>query len=435
MDILLLIAGVFFLCRGKYSYVLTIIMVLTTAYLQLPIVSDNFFRNFLFPHNVQDAGLLLYMLFFIDIARRKGFTTKHPLTKYVHVFFLFLVFSGIYDIIRGTSAGDVIKYWRYWLLLSIVYIAPYISRTTVMQSFRQLFNITFWCSLLILFQRYTGITLIEMKDLSVVGRGIKPPSFSIYCAVLCLINFWKQSLLKRVFYFLVIMMPIILCLKMTYALSVAGIYLVYVFVASSWSSGKKIALSAVFAFGLVCFLVFNEKFSDRLIGMTREVSTIDSEEVSGNFSYRILHATERFDYIAADPVRLIRGLGFVSEQNFVNPIFIIGQYDPERDRITQLDTGDIAWSLLFLRLGVAGTILFLIFYLKIVRLYYKRSKESELNAYFFSMMTVFLVFTSLGNALITYDDFYVYPLLFLVAPVQRKSVFQPVRFMDKAVFE
>lgn len=420
MDILLFIFGIFCLYRQQYAYVLTIIVLLTSSYLQLPIVKDNFFHNFLFPHNVWDTGLLLYLLFFTSIARKKGFTVRHPATRYIHLFFAFLFFNGLYDISLGTSVMDVIKYWRYWFLLSIVYIAPYIKREIVLQSFKQIFTLTLWCCVLILFQHYTPIRLVEMKELISVGRGVKPPSFSIYCAVLCLINFWKQGMVKRTVYFFIIITPTILCMKMTYTISVIGIYLLYIFVSSSWSSSKKIALSVTFMLCVACFLSYDKKFSSRLIEMTQEIHTIENNEISGNFSYRIMHTHERLDYIITDPVRIVRGAGYMAEQNLKNELFSVGLYDTERDRITQLDTADITWSILFIRLGIGGTIIFLLFYLKIVRLYYSRMKENELNIYFFSMTAVFLIFTSLGNTLIAEGDFYLYPLLFL-ATVQSKG--------------
>lgn len=410
MDLLLLLIGIVCLLRNRYSSVIAIIVILASSYLQLNV--DPKYHNFLFVHNVTDTGLFLYILFFFKIAMRYGVTTRHPLVRYIHLFFAFLIINGIYDIYCGTSIGDVIRYCRHWSFLTIVYIVPYIKREWTLGSLKIIYYVTAACCLLLLFQRFTGITIVEIRSIG-LERGVKPPSFSIWCAAMCLINVWRYGGLKRVIHLLIFLSPILLNMKMTYAISIISIYVVYFIVSSHWSLARKVFASIGLIVSIVIFFSFATSFQERFLSMIKETDNIGQEEVTGNFSYRILHATERYDYIMREPETAIRGLGYVSETNFKNGVFNIGLRDEDTNDIVQLNTGDIAWSLFFVRFGLLGLAVYLLMYFRIVVQYGKHMRDNRFNGFFFSMLLVFLFFSSLGNTIIAYSDFFIYPLLFI----------------------
>ena len=93
-------------------------------------------------------------------------------------------------------------------------------------------------------------------------------------------------------------------------------------------------------------------------------------------------------------------------------IFNVGLYDRELKKIRQIDTGDIAWSLIFCRLGIGGLCVFLLFYFKLLLVFWQKRKDNLIYAYMESLLIVFLCFTSFGNTIILMDDFYLYPILF-----------------------
>lgn len=408
MDILLLIIGIILLIYRKYAWVLAIIVLLSSTFLQLPL--GDKYLNFLFPHNISDSGLLLYIFFFIKIASKHRVNTKSPLTKIINVFFLFLIINGIYDVISGVSLGDVVRYLRNWIYLSIIYISPYINIKDIEKSLKIIYNITLIFCLILLFQRFTSLNILDVRFDE--GRGTKPPSYSIIGAALCLINVWKVRLGKRIAHLIIFLAPMILNLKMTYVISVFSIYLLYIVFISKWSLARKIGI-LIFSIGLASIIFLSSSaFSSRFINMTQELNTIENAEVSGNFSYRLLHAQERLHYILQDPIRFIRGIGYVSEKNFKLEIFNLGQYSPISNGVSQLDTGDIAWSLFFVRLGIAGTFLFICFYLKLILVYKREIYTNGYSVFFISLLLIFIFFTSFGNTLIAESDFFIYPLLF-----------------------
>lgn len=410
MDLLLLFIGIVCLLRERYSAVIAIIVVLASSYLQLNV--DPKYNNFLFAHQVVDTGLFLYVLFLCKIAIRYGVTTRHPLVWSIHLFFAFLIISGIYDIaVCGTSMGDVVRYCRYWLFLTVIYIVPYIKREWTLGSLKIIYYVTAACCLLLLFQRFTGITLIDIRSIN-IERGVKPPSFSIWCAAMCMINVWHYSSWKRVIHLVIFLSPILLSLKMTYAVSVVAIYAIYILVSSNWSAIQRFAVGVCLVGAIAMFFTVADSFQERFVSLTENADTISQGESSDNFTYRILHALERYDYIVREPETIVRGLGFVSETNFKREVFSIGLLSEQTNGVIQLDTGDIAWSLLFVRLGLVGLAFYLLMYFRIIGQFGKHMRNNRFNGFFFSMLLVFLLFSSLGNAIIAAGDFFIYPLLF-----------------------
>lgn len=155
-------------------------------------------------------------------------------------------------------------------------------------------------------------------------------------------------------------MPIALNMKMTYAISVLLILFTFILFRSGLAMAKNngSAFVIIISFG---FLGISDKFANRLTGMVQETNTISSGQSSGNFSYRILHAKERLDYITKNTVTAVRGIGYVSEANYHHKTFKFGCYNRERNRVDQLDNGDIMWSNIFVRVGLLGCLFYLCF--------------------------------------------------------------------------
>src|SRR5690606_1093080 len=106
----------------------------------------------------------------------------------------------------------------------------------------------------------------------------------------------------------------------------------------------------------VLFLT-NDKLRERVLESSSAIESVKNETNSDNFSYRLLHSLERLNYIMKDPVRTVRGIGYIHEDNFKVKIFEIGLINKETQEIIQLDTGDIAWSLFLVRFGLLGTLI------------------------------------------------------------------------------
>lgn len=407
LTIALFILGLIFYFTRKYAFMLTVIMILSTTFLQLQIHDGPLFT---IPGlNTNDLGFFLYILFFIRIANRYGCKFSGKIQQAVTLFLVFLLLNGVFDIFYyGTSVADVIKYLKNWILLTIVYIYPYIKTDYIIKSFKHIYTITLIMSVFI------TISMVLRLDLGILWyseeRGIKPPPDCMWFATLAFFNLWGKDKRKSIIESFIFIIPVVLSLKMTYAITIVLVLGFFILMNKTTTTSTKTTLAILMFMGVSAVIYTSARFSERLTSVVAETGDISQEESSGNFSYRILHAQERWEYIEKDPIMLTRGFGYLHEKNLKRPIFVFGVYQNGQQQ--QLDTGDIVWSLFFIRLGLLGIFLYICMYISIFIQYYQK-RDSEINLLFASMLISYLVFTSLGNCIISYSYFFVYPILFL----------------------
>ena len=427
MDFILFFIGLISLIKNKLALTLAIIVILTSTYFQVTI-HDPFWKDFLFRHNTSDIGLLLYILFFIKEASIGKVKIRTPLTKITLLYLCFLLINGLYDYyIKGTDLIDIINFLKLKMLLTIVFIAKAFSVKNIIQSYKYILYATLIISIIILITRLTGFMIIEIKEAN-SERGVKTAYTAMLFALLLLSNIFHQDLKTRILYCIILVTPIILNLKMTYSLTILFSSCMYIFISKRYSVSNKMKYGCMIAAITLFVASVSDKFSERFNDVASENIDMKGGEVEGNFSFRILHAYERLSYICEHKETMIRGLGYVSERNFKKEVFATGLYDEERGRVYQLDTGDIAWSLLFVRYGFLGILIFLAYYLRIIR-EYMRLPDCEIKYYWLSILPVFLLFTSLGNAIVIEPYFFIYPILFLICIDKENRV--RIRYLRK----
>ena len=405
LTILLFLLGLIFLLKKREAALLTVIYILSSTFLQLQIYDGPLMT--ISGVNTSDVGLLLYIIYFAKIAGKHKLKISNKIQMLVTIFFIFLIVNGIFDIMYyNTSVGDVIKYIKGWSLLSVVYIYPYIKIEDTLNCLKQLYNITLFACL------FVTVSMLLKLDFGILwileDRGIKPPPDCMWFAPMAFFNMWNKGKIKSFIEALIFIIPAVMFLKMTYAITVVLVFAFIILMKKNTSMATKIVLGAVMCISISVFLTMNSSFNERMTGMMAETNNISQGESDGNFSYRIMHAQERFDYISNDPVMLWRGMGYIHERNLKKTLFVFGTNGGE----SQLDTGDIAWSLFFIRLGMIGLLLYLLMYLNIIKQYYK-NRHKDICLLLAAMMITYLTFTSLGNAIIAYDYFFMLPILLL----------------------
>lgn len=423
MDIVIFLLGLVQIFRGKYAWAIAIIILLASSYLQLNTEAAGTVY-FPFKHNVNDTGLLLYLIFFAHIWIRKGIVFQHKLTNVVIVFYSFLIINGIVDVFSNVPIVDVIKFSRHWIYLTLIWILPYLRFVHILKSLKIILYITLGMCLLLFFQRMLGLDLIgyhfstEVNGVR-IDRGVKPPIYVIPFILLLLADAFKYKAFKKWIFVLILFLPIILTLKMTYFITVLGGYIIFLFVSGKLSIKSLLPYFLAGTILLVLFFSLNQTFTTRLFKIVNQTENIKDGEVDGNFSFRILHTLERTEYILQDPLSTLRGIGFISETHFNKDVFEIGLPNKEGE-VTQLDTADIAWSLLILRLGFLGLAIFIMLFFKII---------TELKRYrniicmvMLSYMLVSFCFGSLGNAVIASSYFYIIPLLFTKKKMKKYAI-------------
>lgn len=399
--------------RKNYPWLFVIIIILASTYLQLPLKVEN--QMMLGPeHNVADTGLLLYLIFWFNEVIKNGFFITHSMTKVVSIFLFFLLLNGFYDIIEGVAFGDVVSYLKTWAYLSIVYTKNQINLDDIKKIVNILFWITFVVSLVLILQYLVGAAWIGYTThYTIYTRGAKPPSFAVICCCLAFANVFKFSEKVRIITTIGFFTPILFSMKMSYFTTISMILISY------YLLKQQMYIEKLFKYLVVCivgaavlftaFPVFYQRFQET-VRQTGLSSSSRKEE--GNFSYRIDHFAERLNYVLQKPVRSVRGVGYVQERNFHERPFKLGQTNL-LGRKAMLDTGDIAWSLLILRLGLVGLMLYFIVYGRCLHILWQERNSDEIISVFFSYLLISLVFMSFGNTLIANSDFFIIPLLII----------------------
>ncbi len=430
MDYILFLIGLIMLCRKNLPWLFAIIILLASTYLQLPLKPEM--QLMVGPiHNVADTGLLLYLIFFAWSILKKGVFIKSPLIIPVILFGAFLTINGLYDIANGTSFGDVIRYLRQWAYLSIIFIYPNINKTDILKTIRIIFWITFWCCAILILQYFLGVTWIgyttsySSDGINEFTRGAKPPVYSIVCFAIAFFNILGQKKVTQILSCIIFIFPTILTLKMSYFVTFVLVVVIFNLFNKRYSFLRLLKLFFIGAFGLAILMAIFPVFTQRLNETLEQGRTISStNQEDGNFTFRINHFSERLEYVLSDPVRSIRGMGYIQERNFHKKLFTIGLYNEDGD-IVQLDTGDIAWSLLIIRLGCLGLFFYLLLYIKCLSSLYQERDSSDLNLLFYSYMLASIVFMSFGNTVIADSEFFIIPLLITLTNENRTLHIQP----------
>ena len=182
---------------------------------------------------------------------------------------------------------------------------------------------------------------------------------------------------------------------------IISIILTTIFLYLIYSTNKKKVLAYSTIIVIFLFLISPLLFQRLESGVTEVVSTVQNESSfeypSGTFSFRLAHLMERARFIINSPGKIIFGLGFITEDSpetrYLN--FLIGVKD-ENGLVNQVETADIAWSVLIVFTGLVGALLYLWLYYKTIIIILK-NKDKRLYSLIglgYLITVLFMSFTS-----------------------------------------
>jgi hypothetical protein len=159
-----------------------------------------------------------------------------------------------------------------------------------------------------------------------------------------------------------------------------------------------VALLVIVGNGAVMMDSVQSRINDGLVDMNKALAPGSNLAKSGydqndTFSYRMVHLAERFSYVVQTPARLLFGVGLLSEdtKQASKLSFQAGLFNQRTGQISQVDTGDIAWSLLILYMGVVGVTFFVVLHLRLFRYFLQQRISSMSVAGSLTLATVFLL--------------------------------------------
>lgn len=412
MDLLLvLLALLLIFLNKKMEWVLVIIMALCTDLFLLGSLVENVC---IFPQ-LTDGALCLVMLLFLLPKRSKIEPTEDYklLNKIVKLFFCYLSFLIVIDLIlNGISLLSIVKTSRHWLFLLFLYVVARYPKNVLSKAL----TITLWIvviiSTLILLESVLGVEILFERKVGDFGilRGKLPPYYGIFFSILVYANYLGYNKTKQYLLLAILVLPQLLSATRSVALAIfLGILLyIYFFSKNKLRASCKILVVCMFLGGVV-FSIPSLRY--RILDVQEEFKKTNSKEITveGNTTFRLALLAERYEYLKKNPQYFLFGLGNVHERDFPE-IFEIGLHDEERGRTIQLDTGDIAWVGILLRMGIVGVSLFILAFMFIIRqLLMKKDDvlDIALGAY---LVSVLLVLSFAGS---TYGNghFWILPLI------------------------
>lgn len=414
MDLLILIIGIYFVLKRKYALSLLALFILTTSYLG---VGSNA-SSFPVIHNVSDSGLILYLFISLNLLSKNKFLMRRSkLTSIVGFFYFFLFISFLIDMLfNNINIISIIKTSRHWIFLSSVWFFYYIPRKETEKLIWYLLNITFVISILLLIDFFTGWGILKQINLQqtasglVSKRGAIPSTFTVFFILLLFSNYFSLSTRRRYIYLSVLSAVLIVSMIRSWLIAtLIGVFIVFIY--NNNKNNKSNVLTIVFILSILLVgIVGNSFIKTRFLEGFTEIKNMNLEgEVEGTFTYRIFHTVERLDYINSNFQFALFGIGNVTEEN-AKTDFQYGIRN-ENGNVAQLNTADISWSLIFIRLGYLGTIIYLIFLIKLIYFFKSLRKRNLMALTFFSFLTIELFFISLASGELANGSFVLFPVL------------------------
>jgi hypothetical protein len=288
--------------------------------------------------------------------------------------FSWIIFS--YNVIQIIQSARLFL-WPSFLLLFLC-----AEKVVLLGVVKVLFPITLICSFFYIQQPFTGIAIFSgapqewnpyLGDTDFI-RVLSTPDFLIFFLLLAGNQLKEHRNIggsgRRVNWAMIIATSIVQILSFTRSTVISTV----IALGHSLSRGRTYIFSvsafAVLALSLGGIVFFNQALTDRFSeGIVDLSSTLsggfetNDGKFDGNLSFRIGHLYERATYILDDPSRWLIGIGMIHEESqaAVNLGFRVGLLDASVGRVVQVDSGDIAWSIIILKMGLLGVISVLLF--------------------------------------------------------------------------
>jgi hypothetical protein len=383
------------------------------------LISEETLKNSFFSKGMDYAILILVGIVIIDSFCIKNYLKPDKLIWLILIFYAFLVLCVFYNKFAvGTSWMEIIRTARYNVLWIAYLVFRNLSKEQLFNLLKHLFRITVICAVLYLLQ-----IILNEPILSKAGKswaelfGMKIP------------RFYNQPDMLQIFTFMAIYFnpykgKIKIITTTILVLALLGAFhrsLVIAFIAAV-SIGYIIRLprvkrvttmTSIAVLSSFFIIFFGYKFAnsrtikDISIVVSGDVANADldiniDDLQNSTFTFRIAHLLEKNQYLIEHPKAMLFGAGLMTEDSKLTDLmfdFAVGLVEKSTEKITQLDTGDISYSILFLRYGYLGTLLNLMLY-GFLMVYFYLNRKNPIGLFSFIYFIVVIVLTFFSQILI-----------------------------------
>jgi len=419
-----LFAIVLYIRGYKISALFLFFFFLTSGFNLIP---EKMTQLLFFSKGMDYAIITLFGIVAIDAIYIKGYLKRDRLIDLSLLFYIFLVACIFYSrFVIGVDWFEISRTIRYQFLWVAYLVFRNLSKEQLRNLLKYLFFVTVICSVLYLFQIILNQSILnETAKSSVELFRIKIPRFYNQPDMLHFFVFMAiyYNPFKGIVKYLTTAI-LVIALLAAFHRSLIGSFFVtvalgYVLQLPRLQKVKVLSITAVLLVFLIVFAGYKFVHSRTYIDVQRVVSgniedtEIDIEDLQAStFTFRILHLMERNQYLLNNPRAMLVGAGLMTEDDKMTYSlfnFDVGLLDELTGETTQLDTGDISYSVLLLRYGYVGTLLNMVLFIYLIVSFYK--KRENKYAFFSFLYFVMSIGTSFFSANFTLPITFVLPLI------------------------
>lgn len=343
---------------------------------------------------------------FLNAEKAIGLCAKQNILKWGGCYTLFLVSDFLVSIVLFKyDPIQVLQSVRIFLWPLYIFYFFVIPVADIKKLIKHLGLIVPVVCVLYLQQIFTGVILLR-EDLSDYNPIVQDIGFTRYLAtpdfimpyILIMIHRSGFKVNPGSFNFLLLIVTQLSSLSRSAA--IGTIACLIHFWARLFNSGKTIIVLFVLmvftAVTLMAMPVIGDRMGEGFADFQAASEGVfeDSDGIySGTFSYRLAHFSERNDYVYDSLGRWPFGLGFIHEESAQADYlgFRVGIFDPIYKKVVQVDTGDIAWSLILVKTGYLGMAFVIVFF---ILCYKQLNSFKTVPGYVAQSLVLYHLFTS-----------------------------------------
>lgn len=405
MLLVLLLAIIWFATGKKKISLLAFFALLTNGFMLVPDVAYTVVANL----KPSDYGILyVFSVSLIAYARNRNcYKERLFLPRYTVFFLSFLFVSYLISVfLYHIPAFESLKYVRKYLLLLAPLALSLFTTDEIEYTIKALFKITVAQCIIYLMQPVLDMPLLTGAYTE--GKTSFLGIFSIQRFYNIPVYLWfflfyacyrtSSNDRQRLLLIIIMFLPVIVSMHRSHLIAYVSVFILSTVIVHF---RKVLPLVIVL---MVIAIPFSGMLSDKIarnesvtdIKGAFEISYEDfnvGQDGEATFTFRLMHFYERMDRALEKPVTAAFGLGYMAEgSNYSNANFdfFIGLEDEETGDIFQLETGDIAWSEMIVRLGFAGIAVFMLYYISLM-LFFLKDKKYEYNRSAYCGMILLLV--------------------------------------------
>jgi len=401
---LVIVAIFLYIWDYKVSALFLFFFFITSGFNLLPATVTKFI---FFSKGMDYAIILLFGITIIESFFVKGYLKPDNFTKYLILLGVFLIICMSYSrFIMGLEIAGIIRTCRYMFLWVAWFLFRSLKKEQLEFLLKGLFIVTIFCAILFILQIFLETSILNEGFISIVVifgmkfmRFYNHPDMLNFFTLMAIFHNPFKGVLK-------IITAVILSVALMAAFhrSLIGFFIFsvsvgYILSLPNLKRIKVMSIAAVFLAGIVVFAGYKFIHSRTYVDIKTVLSgnlldiaqDIDIEAMQeSTFTFRMALLTERIMYIQERPLAMIIGTGLIPEdskkiESMFN--FTIGLSDELTGKTMQVDSGDISYTMLFMRFGYLGTALYLLPMIAMIVFFYKK-KENRYALFSFAFFVL-----------------------------------------------